>query len=27
MSVELVLDTLFETEEQATITWKWAPVA
>lgn len=27
MEVELVLDTLFETEEQATITWKWAPVA
>ncbi len=27
MGVELVLDTLFETEEQATITWKWAPVA
>ncbi|MFV8817972.1 Zn-ribbon domain-containing OB-fold protein [Haliea sp. E17] len=27
MTVELVLDTLFETDEQETITWKWAPVA
>ncbi len=27
MEVELVLDTLFETEDQETITWKWAPVA
>ncbi len=27
MEMELVLDTLFETDEQETITWKWAPVA
>ncbi len=27
MEVELVLDTLFATDEQETLTWKWAPVA
>lgn len=25
MEMELVLDRLFETDEQQTITWKWAP--
>ena len=26
MTVELVLETLFETDSTETITWKWAPV-
>lgn len=27
MEMELVLDTLFETDEEEKITWKWKPVA
>ncbi len=27
MEMELVLDTLFETDDQQTMTWKWAPTA